>query len=291
MIQKRAQKIGTLDAFASSTNMKRTEYVNLRHHLETKYGGDHGIEWMSTLDTGGNLIDLFADLPVAMRSGMLRKMHSGKHLNIDFFATVESPDFFSFVVPHMHTGMFDENSIIYLTADYAERLYFVVSGCVGFCEGREHAERGSKASAMHLSLDTVHTNKPPDESPYQLVTTKSTIGDYEVLSSKPREDTSVAVMDSETLQLHKRDLLRALAEFPDVMPVIYQQAWEKREERRRRREEKAVVLEAAAAQFESIYLQKGSISLRRALGAHSWRILRAFGAHSARRAYRRAFGA
>merc|ERR1719327_229095 len=87
---------------------------------------------MMHLDGPAQLQNLLQDLPVVLRAKMLRHMHHGKHMNLEFFAKYSDDDLFAYMVPLMTTSHFDSSDMIYINGDYAERVYFLCQGCVFF---------------------------------------------------------------------------------------------------------------------------------------------------------------
>jgi len=164
------------------------------------------------------ITELLQDLPPSLRLIMLNRMHSGKHLSLEFFSIYDQKEFFTFVVPCLQSENFEQNEWVFISGDYAERVYFIVDGRMGY-----FLEQIVVAGAEQLSAQGV-----PDDMVFQTFEDEETFGDHEVHMGIARQYScaSVAERPSECLALHKRDLLRVIAEFPTIAARMKTEAQE-----------------------------------------------------------------
>mmetsp|Transcript_84445 Transcript_84445/g.225642 ORF Transcript_84445/g.225642 Transcript_84445/m.225642 type:complete len:880 (+) Transcript_84445:139-2778(+) len=192
-------KLSTLMHFAASTAMQFGDYKQLRKHIELKYA-DRSLTMQDI--SGQQLRSLTWELPASLRQLLLRRMHQGKHLKLDFFVRFDNIDFFAFVAPCLVSDQFEEDELIYVRHDYADQLYFIVAGTVGCMLSKDGT--GDPAIKVHQ---------------------RQSFGYIEVQLAIPRDHTTKALAEKvECLILKKRDLLQALAEFPTIAERMHREA-------------------------------------------------------------------
>lgn len=195
---------------------------------------------MEHLTGPAQLQSLLADLPVVLRAKMLRHMHHGRHLKLEFFHRYKDDDLFAYMVPNLASDHFTAHDMIYLRGDYAERIYFLTKGTVVFfiferLEKSNDLEPGGisspnmkrRSSQMHMLDKRMYEEIEKDMlgiDPFQIIVDGSTFGDFEVLLGIPRQQCVRCDTESECLRLHKKDLLRTLAEFPTLAECMRRDA-------------------------------------------------------------------
>lgn len=210
-------KMQTLAHFAKDTNMDLIEYGKIRRHIKRKF--TESLDWMEHLTGSAQLQSLLNDLPVVLRAKMLRHMHHGRHLNLEFFSRYRDDDFFSYAVPLLSSAQFDSHDMIYLRGDYAERVYFLTKGTVVFFSFEDNGHLNGEKTQRQLMdrkeyLEIEEAMKLAE--PFQVFVDGSTFGDFELLLGIPRQVYVRCDIQSDCLVLHKKDLLRTLAEFPVI---------------------------------------------------------------------------
>lgn len=220
-----SNKMNTLAHFAKDTNMDVVEYGKIRRHIRRKYS--ESLDWMVHLEGPAQLQSLLTDLPVVLRAKMLRHMHHGKHLHLEFFSRYNEDDLFAYIVPLLFSAHFEAHDMVFLRGDYAERIYFLTQGTIVYftLEGLERenngrSQRGLMDRADLLELEKIHAQAEP----FQVVVDGSTFGDFEVLLGIPRQECVRCDVPSHCLALHKRDILRTLAEFPSIAESMREDA-------------------------------------------------------------------
>jgi CRP-like cAMP-binding protein len=222
-----ANKMQTLAHFAKETDMDLKEYSKIKRHINQKYNSS--LDWMEHLTGPAQLQSLLSDLPVVLRAKMLRHMHHGRHLKLEFFSRYRDDDLFAYMVPLLQSDHFCVHDMIYLRGDYAERVYFLTKGTVVFFifERLEAKQDMRKSGTIH-TMDLKEYHEIEQEmmtcEPFQIVVDGSTFGDFEVLLGIPRQQCVRCDIESECLRLHKKDLLRTLAEFPAIAECMRRDA-------------------------------------------------------------------
>merc|ERR1719326_2712280 len=196
--------------------MDLREYGKIRRHIQRKYS--ESLDWMEHLTGPAQLQSLLADLPVVLRAKMLRHMHHGKHLNLEFFSRYRDEELFAYVVPLLSSSQFDSHDMIYLRGDYAERMYFLTKGTVVFFSfaglervdgvGTTHNVKSSNRQLMDRKDYAELEEAMYEAEPFQVVVDGSTFGDFELLLGVPRQLCVRADIQCECLVYHKKDLLR-----------------------------------------------------------------------------------
>eukprot|EP00746_Dinoflagellata_sp_MGD_P092456 gnl/MRDRNA2_/MRDRNA2_36578_c0_seq1.p1 gnl/MRDRNA2_/MRDRNA2_36578_c0~~gnl/MRDRNA2_/MRDRNA2_36578_c0_seq1.p1 ORF type:complete len:348 (+),score=66.18 gnl/MRDRNA2_/MRDRNA2_36578_c0_seq1:50-1045(+) len=170
---------------------------------------------MAHLTGPAQLQSLLQDLPVVLRAKMLQHMHHGRHLNLEFFSRYRDDDLFALIVPLLSSAHFHTDDLIYLRGDYAECMYFLTKGVVVFFTRKDeqnHPKKQREVMDTHRYLEIQQDMLAAE--PFQIIVDGTTFGDFELLLGLPRQTCARCEMVSDCLHLHKKDLLRVLAEFP-----------------------------------------------------------------------------
>eukprot|EP00746_Dinoflagellata_sp_MGD_P027216 gnl/MRDRNA2_/MRDRNA2_164207_c0_seq1.p1 gnl/MRDRNA2_/MRDRNA2_164207_c0~~gnl/MRDRNA2_/MRDRNA2_164207_c0_seq1.p1 ORF type:complete len:806 (-),score=175.04 gnl/MRDRNA2_/MRDRNA2_164207_c0_seq1:619-3036(-) len=229
-----ANKMQTLAYFAKETDMDLKEYQKIQRHIKQKYYSS--LDWMDNLSGAADLQSLLHDLPVVLRAKMLRHMHHGRHLKLEFFSRYRDDDLFAYLVPLLASDHFQVHDMIYLRGDYAERVYFLTKGTVVFFIFERFKKfarsgpigSGSGSGKAFNQLSSKDYNDIEQDmmkcEPFQIIVDGSTFGDFEVLLGIPRQQCVRCDVESDCLRLHKKDLLCTLAEFPAIAECMRRDA-------------------------------------------------------------------
>jgi len=211
-VETMSHQLVTLAHFAKTVNLRYEDYRRIRRHIEVKYEDQAAY----IAGGGGNLAGLLAELPVGMRTLLLSRMHKGKHARLDFFRLFNDKDFIACVIPCLATENFDKWCVCYLTGDFAERVYFIVDGQVGYTDAAIPGLNGDDADATAGGHWAALVKRLLTKEPFKVMVGGHTFGDIEVVLNLPRQFSTLTYSRTEVLMLHKRDLVRILADFPKL---------------------------------------------------------------------------
>jgi len=82
----------------------------------------------------GEKQDFLMSLPKDMRLSIANKLQNKAIRNVDFFNEL-GKDFLANVVPLLNFRETERNNVVYSTGDYADEIYFLVSGKVNYTFG------------------------------------------------------------------------------------------------------------------------------------------------------------
>merc|ERR1719387_1571777 len=117
---------------------------------------------------------------------MLKHMHNGKHLSLEFFNRYNDEDFFAYTVPRLSTVHFESKDMVFLRNAYADCVYFVINGTVAFFNADDQEMDDHFGSGRKL-MDNPHPiqglkvveQKMLECEAYQVLVDGSTFGELE----------------------------------------------------------------------------------------------------------------
>lgn len=180
-------KLMAIDEFAEEAKLHK----ELRHRLK------HALRYSSeqTNFSSSDKRSTFNELPRELRYEVAIAMHKGAAKTIPFF-TERNTAFIVAIVPLLRSVYCEAGSVVYALGDYAEEVYFIVSGrCV-------------------LVLDNKHVLKKLQKGAY--------FGEIEVIEQIARKFTVKAASNAELLTLSKRVLAIIKSEFPSIYQEMVQ---------------------------------------------------------------------
>ena len=213
-------KLQEMSVFARQVRLDPALYYKIRRFIEVKH--HDGFEELDQVHTENSSF-LINELPWRLRHQMIANMHEGRHLALRLLKEVKSPEFVCQIVPCMRCVMYQPNEMLYETQDYAELVYCVVEGDVGLVLAAEKKDpENQDGDESPGGFRGLNRNRTKDfEAPFELYTSNDTVGECEVILNLPRLTGATALESEATvLVLHKRDLCRALAEFPSVADYL-----------------------------------------------------------------------
>jgi CRP-like cAMP-binding protein len=189
--------------------LETDDYRQVKQYLRNKY--ELSMDWLQE-DAAELFQGLLHDLPATLRMKMLRKMHRGKHMQLNIFKRYKDAPFFAFTVPLMTSAEFHNGACVYIAGDYAEHVYFLAQGAVSYLD-----ELCGASAPLGTKL------------PYHVIPVGGTFGEYELLFGMPRRCTTRSDTASSMLTMHKKAMLRIMAEFPYIAAGMCDHAREEHE--------------------------------------------------------------
>ena len=176
-----SNKLAAIDEFASEAKLSKDLRARLKHAI--RYTA------LQTSFTSADKRSTFNELPRELRYEIAVVMHNGAAKSIPFFMEKDQV-FVAAIVPLLHCVYKQVGSVVYEQGEYAEEIYFIVSGrCV-------------------VLMDAKHVLKRLQKGSY--------FGEVELIEQIPRKFTVKTSCDSELLTLSKRVLMIIKSEFPFI---------------------------------------------------------------------------
>ena len=176
-----SNKLAAIDEFAEESKLDKDLRTRLKHALR-----------YSVEQTGFSSSDkriTFNELPRQLRYEVALAMHRGAAKSIPFFSDKDQV-FIASIIPFLNSTFLPASSDVYMEGDYAEEIYFIVSGrCVVMIENQHVVKRLQKGSYF---------------------------GEIEVIEQVPRKFTVKTANDSDLLTMSKRIFTVIKGEFQSV---------------------------------------------------------------------------